>query len=86
MKLVSKEKLLILFQEIKRTDSCTTWVVMRALTSLCDSPLLLKDHRNKVILRGSQQVLTENEDFSCHAIMLFVVGDSSEERKKGSSV
>ena len=48
---------------------------------------VVKNH-HKIILRGSQQVRTENDGqgFRCHVIMLFVVGDSSKrERKKDQS-
>ena len=46
---------------------------------------VIQDH-HKVILRGSQQVRTENDSqsFGRHVIMLFVVGNSSREREKGS--
>jgi hypothetical protein len=46
---------------------------------------VIKDH-HKVILRGSQQVWTENDSqrFRCHMIMLFVVGNSS--KKEDQSV
>ena len=58
---------------------------MRALTSLCEKSNVVKD-RHKVILRGPQQVWTENDSqgFGCQVIMFFVVSDASKEKRDQS--